>query len=374
MAGKVEVFEVCPLLIPQDSSFRRYEGYITVCHKSFRISISLPESSNMKDARIECCWKLKHLLKDYQGVLKQRLDQSADLPSFLTELKTILERLLQSKNEERIINHPKYYTQLIEEMEAISWDKLVYIDPSFTSLKLMAKDNKKRDHFLTIKLSPQHPNVPPTCTTDLPGKFSFSWTSSKDYQLKELHHQFEQALTNYQEFWDMMDEIDQNTWVLEPDHPQRACTTRRIALGNNSSIHIDINPLHPRLLPECRFLGADHVIIPLRENLNSNLNLWNPESSVFINLQNLLKLKFPSPTNTKKEDFSMECGICYAYRLNDAIPDKACDDSRCGQPFHQLCLIEWLKSLPSSRQSFNMIFGECPYCNKPITVKVTGTR
>ncbi|KXJ30062.1 E3 ubiquitin-protein ligase FANCL [Exaiptasia diaphana] len=352
MAGKVEVFEVCPLLIPQDSSFRRYEGYITVC-----------------------------------------------------------ERLLQSKNEERIINHPKYYTQLIEEMEAISWDKLVYIDPSFTSLKLMAKDNKKRDHFLTIKLSPQHPNVPPTCTTDLPGKFSFSWTSSKDYQLKELHHQFEQhpnvpptcttdlpgkfsfswtsskdyqlkelhhqfeqALTNYQEFWDMMDEIDQNTWVLEPDHPQRACTTRRIALGNNSSIHIDINPLHPRLLPECRFLGADHVIIPLRENLNSNLNLWNPESSVFINLQNLLKLKFPSPTNTKKEDFSMECGICYAYRLNDAIPDKACDDSRCGQPFHQLCLIEWLKSLPSSRQSFNMIFGECPYCNKPITVKVTGTR
>ena len=36
----------------------------------------------------------------------------------------------------------------------------------------------------------------------------------------------------------------------------------------------------------------------------------------------------------------MECGICYAYRLNDLIPDKACDDSRCGQPFHSLCLYE----------------------------------
>ena len=40
------------------------------------------------------------------------------------------------------------------------------------------------------------------------------------------------------------------------------------------------------------------------------------------------------------KDFSMECGICYAYRLNDLIPDKACDDSRCGQPFHSLCLYE----------------------------------
>jgi len=40
----------------------------------------------------------------------------------------------------------------------------------------------------------------------------------------------------------------------------------------------------------------------------------------------------------------MECGICYAYRLNDLIPDKACDDSRCGQPFHSLCLYEVKKT------------------------------
>ena len=36
----------------------------------------------------------------------------------------------------------------------------------------------------------------------------------------------------------------------------------------------------------------------------------------------------------------MECGICYAYRLNDLIPDKVCEDSRCGQSFHSLCLYE----------------------------------
>lgn len=27
-------------------------------------------------------------------------------------------------------------------------------------------------------------------------------------------------------------------------------------------------------------------------------------------------------------------------------------------------LFQWLRALPSSRQSFNMIFGECPYCSK----------
>ena len=45
----------------------------------------------------------------------------------------------------------------------------------------------------------------------------------------------------------------------------------------------------------------------------------------------------------------MECGICYAYRLNDLIPDKACDDSRCGQPFHSLCLYEVSKIIICSQ-------------------------
>ena len=58
----------------------------------------------------------------------------------------------------------------------------------------------------------------------------------------------------------MLDEIDRNTWVLEPDHPSRSCTSRRIALGNNASLHIDLNPANPRLLPECRFMGADNGI------------------------------------------------------------------------------------------------------------------
>ena len=36
----------------------------------------------------------------------------------------------------------------------------------------------------------------------------------------------------------------------------------------------------------------------------------------------------------------MDCGICYAYRLDDETPEKTCDDARCGQTFHTSCLVE----------------------------------
>ena len=29
-----------------------------------------------------------------------------------------------------------------------------------------------------------------------------------------------------------------------------------------------------------------------------------------------------------------------------------------------MSLLQWLRAVPSSRQSFNVVFGECPYCSK----------
>lgn len=41
----------------------------------------------------------------------------------------------------------------------------------------------------------------------------------------------QQVLCQFQDFWDMLDEIDHKTWILEPDQPRRSSTNRRIALG-----------------------------------------------------------------------------------------------------------------------------------------------
>ena len=40
------------------------------------------------------------------------------------------------------------------------------------------------------------------------------------------------------------------------------------------------------------------------------------------------------------QDLSVECGICYAYRLAGCVPELTCDDPRCRQTFHRDCLYE----------------------------------
>ncbi|XP_033001020.1 E3 ubiquitin-protein ligase FANCL isoform X3 [Lacerta agilis] len=303
-AGVGSLLREFPLLLPQNREKSVYEGFVTAQGRDFHIRILLPSDLQLKNARIQCSWYLKKLLDGYQQILKQRLQHSSDLVSFMVELKTVL-----------------------------------------------------------------YPTEPPDCLVDLPVQFSVSWIPESS--LLSIHSQFLAALESLKEFWNALDEIDEKTWVLEPEKPTRSATMRRIAVGNNISINIEVDPRHPTMFPECYFLGADHVVNPLKVKLNSNIHLWDPELSLLQNLKEVLEIDFPSREALEKSDFSMDCGICYAYRLDGTIPDQVCDDPRCGQPFHQVCLYEWLRGLPSSRQSFNVIFGECPYCNKPITLKMS---
>uniref|UniRef100_UPI00398EACA1 E3 ubiquitin-protein ligase FANCL isoform X3 n=1 Tax=Pristiophorus japonicus TaxID=55135 RepID=UPI00398EACA1 len=329
MAGHDALTNECPLLLPQNRQKTVFDGFIMV----------------------------------------KRLQHCSDLVSFMLEFKTVLEIALRNKHDLQAPPPPQYYAQLIKEIESLGWDKLAYMDAEFRTIKLKAEDSAGREHMITIKLKSKYPAEPPDCSPDFPVPFVISWTQQSS--LINLHSQFLAALDLLKEFWDIMDEIDEKTWVLEPEKPARSATTRRIAIGNNVSINLEVDPRHPKMLPECCFLGADHVVTPLRNKLNTNMHLWSPECSVLQNLKDILEIDFPSPATHEKSSFSMECGICYAYRLASSIPDQVCDDPRCGQPFHQECLYEWLRGLPSSRQSFNIIFGECPYCSKPITVKMT---
>ncbi|RUS70757.1 hypothetical protein EGW08_021476 [Elysia chlorotica] len=207
----------------------------------------------------------------------------------------------------------------------------------------------------------------PTCSVDLPEEFDFHW--SRQSGLKHLYKQFEAAVGSYQQFWNMLREIDDNCWVLEPEHPTFSSTHRRIALGPNISIHAMVNCRQPNMLPECRLLGAESAVADLREKLNVNLHRWDVDRSLLKNLEEVLDIDFPSPTSTSKEELSVSCGICYCTLLVEEVPDVVCEEKRCGQPFHRTCLYEWLRSV-SSRQSFNTMFGECPLCSHPIRVKV----
>jgi len=93
---------------------------------------------------------------------------------------------------------------------------------------------------------------------------------------------------------------------------------------------------------------------------------------VRLNLEAVLGLSFPTPLQASSEgaeEYAVECAVCYMYDLDGVVPEVAYDG--CKKPFHKSCLGEWLRALPSTRQSFNRLFGECPYCSRPITVEAS---
>ncbi|XP_069545954.1 E3 ubiquitin-protein ligase FANCL isoform X2 [Brachyistius frenatus] len=260
-----------PLLLPLNKEKTVYDGFITVQERDFRMRIVLPPDRQLKQAKLHCCWQLKHLLRGYEHIVKQRLQQSADLVSFILELKTVLEVGLKSRPECCSIAPPQYYSQLISEMETLGWDKLLSIDTEFRTLRLKAEDSSERHHILTIKLGSKHPADAPECSADLPVPLAITWTPQST--LEQLHRQFLLVLKSLTEFWDVLDEIDSDTWILEPEKPSRSDTMRRIAIGNNASIKVEVDPRHPKMLPECCLLGAEHVVTPLRNKLNANMHL-----------------------------------------------------------------------------------------------------
>ncbi|XP_055234837.2 E3 ubiquitin-protein ligase FANCL isoform X4 [Gorilla gorilla gorilla] len=365
----------CPLLLPQNRSKTVYEGFISAQGRDFHLRIVLPEDLQLKNARLLCSWQLRTILSGYHRIVQQRMQHSPDLMSFMMELKMLLLKIfcrellisclvnlryslywrdweVALKNRQELYAlppPPQFYSSLIEEIGTLGWDKLVYADTCFSTIKLKAEDASGREHLITLKLKAKS-------------------------SLISIYSQFLAAIESLKAFWDVMDEIDEKTWVLEPEKPPRSAAARRIALGNNVSINIEVDPRHPTMLPECFFLGADHVVKPLGIKLSRNIHLWDPENSVLQNLKDVLEIDFPARAILEKSDFTMDCGICYAYQLDGTIPDQVCDNSQCGQPFHQICLYEWLRGLLTSRQSFNIIFGECPYCSKPITLKMSGRK
>lgn len=357
-----------PNMVIQNLEGTKYDGYINVMNEEFHIKIEYP--SDISRATISCDWKLRCLLADALDVLKQRLLQSKSLPSFLQELKRIIEKKLEVTQKGQVYKEPVICGQIISEIEILGWDKLQSVDAEFTLLQFLYTDDKGREHSLHVKLHPQHPLEKPHCSTELPAQFDPHWTNKST--LEDLYKQFKQSVETFQLFWDCTEAIDKNTWVLEPELPTFNAVYRRIAISSSASVQITVDPKQPKMLPNCRFMGADHSVAQLKKNMNSNLYQWDPEGDLLENLQTLLDITFPSPTTSKKEEFSMECGICYCYKLDTELPNEVCNDVRCRQAFHHACLYEWLRSA-GCRQSFNTVFGECPYCSQPITVKMLAT-
>ncbi|ONK76154.1 uncharacterized protein A4U43_C03F24510 [Asparagus officinalis] len=284
----------------------------------------------------------------------------------------------------RIMEPPpaSLYRSIYSQIEEVGWEHLLNLEDDLSSLSFRIVDKKGRTHTLEITLPRNYPRSSPSISADVPYICELEW--SKNSRLKDIVRQFNKHLEKLQEFWSTMDEIDRSLWVMDPKQPSNAASHRRINLGNECYLLLSIDAHNSKSLPECRFLGPNTVIEPLWRNWKKNGRHWKKDKRFDENLATLLEHTLPkAPTLGNKDEETTDCGICYAQYLpiddelgvnSGGSPDYTCENSSCSKAFHTVCLRDWLRSITTTRQSFDVLFGDCPYCSDPVAVKTNSCR
>ncbi|XP_071708482.1 uncharacterized protein [Rutidosis leptorrhynchoides] len=294
---------------------------------------------------------------------------------------TIFEQKSSESNECRKLDISSSFSRAVySEIEEIGWEHLVRLAEDLSYVSFRVIDKKGRVHVLEILLNKSYPNCPPSVSADVPYLFNLEW--SVNSRLTDVVKQFRQHLEKLQQFWSTVEDIDKSLSVSESAQLHRATTFRHINIGNDCSIVLFIRANDSTSLPECRLMGSDEKINLLRDKWRRNCKKWTKDKLFSENLANILELQLPGPSGVEKNNQQVECGICYSQFLpiDDELgpksgggTDYSCENNTCSKAFHSICLGDWLRSITTTRQSFDVLFGSCPYCSDPVAVKI-GTR
>lgn len=352
-----------------------FAGYLKVGGASNELlALRVVSARSDTPARFEACPRLRQLLEGQSEAVDQRLRRNSDdVAGFLAELGELVERLVHVEPP-AALPPAAFYELIVRDLDAVGWNLVQSVSAALDELELLVVDGAGRGHTLGLVLPADYPHSPPKARVSLPSPFALRWLApAATPSLATAIEQFQAALARHQLLWDMLDDLDANTWVLEPKKPSREGVSRRLAIGSHSSLELELHEDSPASLPVLQFLGAEKVVAPLRHNLNARLSRWQPGRTVRANLEDVLLLQLPPPQEAGAQDsadsYAIECAICYSYHLEGAAPEIACDG--CSKPFHRSCLSEWLRGLATTQQSFNRLFGECPYCCAPVACEAS---
>lgn len=142
---------------------------------------------------------------------------SPDQRALLAEVLDVVERQPVTAKEETL-PQASFYELLVQEFDSIGWADLLSISPCLKTVELQLEDVAGREHIITITLPSDYPKSAPSTRTALPAQFEVTWpldvTSGKAvYSLNQLITQFKLELDKYQALWDVLDDLDTNTWV-----------------------------------------------------------------------------------------------------------------------------------------------------------------
>lgn len=287
----------------------------------------------------------------------------------------------EQKRCQELAKSSSFYRRIYSEVEEIGWEHLVRFGEDLRLLSFRVKDKKGRVHILQITLDGTYPNHPPSISADVPYLFNLKWSINS--RLKDVIQQFQKHLEKLQDFWNLMDDIDHSLLVSDLRYPQRALSHRQLNISNDCCIILSIDANDPTSLPDCRFLGSDSGVERLRGMWTKNCKRWMRDKPFSENLAHVLDIQLHGPSSIQKTDPQTECGICYAQYLpiDDELGDKSgsgtdctCENNSCSRAFHSVCLVDWLRSITTTRQSFDVLFGNCPYCSDPIAVKMNSRK
>ncbi|KAF8059551.1 hypothetical protein N665_1229s0015 [Sinapis alba] len=282
---------------------------------------------------------------------------------------------------EELAKSSSFYRKVYSEIEEVGWESLRRLGGDLTFFSFHTLDKKGRAHILELQLDRDYPKSPPSLSAEVPYMFSLEWSTSS--RLKDVMHQFQKHLDSLQEFWSVLDDIDKSLCVVDAKQPSRASPLRRIHAGNECSIIAHINFNDPRSLPECRFIGPEPIAVNNFYMIwRRNSKKWSKGKSFPENLECILGAELPKPPGFIQDEDDhqqVECGICYAQFLptdeelgakSGTRTDYTCENISCNKSFHSICLTDWLRSITTTRQSFDVLFGNCPYCSDPVAVKI----
>lgn len=366
----VEILKRFPLLLPMNEGCTEYKGFLKILDEDFFVHFSVGDIQNSETYSISGDWDLQQLVMSSGKNFDELFSKCKSPSHFLMEFCNLLEIVLQSRRKNHTFDPtPDVFSRIMADVERCGWENLEEVSASGDEIHLKHVDRRKKTHLLKLRFSETFPIDEPRVECDLPAPFEFHWNNEQT--LRAVYNKFKAEVERLQEFWETMDDLDANCWVLDPVNARHSDCYRRIALGKNVSVAVVVNPKTPKVLPKLEFCGPHNVVSAHEESVEANSTKWNCGESMSANLMLLLGMELPSRNCVDPpEDVDCTCGICYSYFLEGHIPDTLCQNSHCSKPFHQACLAEWMRSLPSIRQNFDMFFGECPYCSEPMSCRI----
>ena len=139
-------------------------------------------------------------------------------------------------------------------------------------------------------------------------------------------------INRYDDVWNVLEDIDKHCIVIDPTNPTFEHNYRRIYLRspfvnasrveNQCSLMYTVNVEKPFAMGEILIVGPTAQKEVLEKQLNEHLREWWERRRVVMirdmgvfprsNMEHLLQLTFPQPSQADVSQYEIECAICYS--------------------------------------------------------------